>query len=509
MNSATSTDEAAVQKPKLIDQPPSDDIGNIRERRAYTPLQLPLRHILPNPCRDQSFSPLTGWRYYPTSYKEDRLCISFPPAELPETSMAVPAAWSTQMGYHPKMRQPSASTTKPEDWESDKRPEIQVQDSASAKKSRTPVTATIHTTLAQTQLSNLTLETKPSPALPSDCTDLIPKTTLYGYYGKKLKTTIKPSEHYVSWSNGKPSNYIRYSSAFFCPVTNFVFLSGQYGDNFEHEGEIIWFAKKNIAEQAAAAKALDYWMYKDGNQGVSFCHDDPVPLRNTTDTPWHIIPRLIHEKFRRALEERMELEGADTQGVHEPSKLSTQRNTMGFPNTQRLQVLQTEHKAGVQQSNQMQSGGAPLPMALEVEDRSVFVDSSEDYFDWGDSSKRSRAVGNWGNTVPNDQGQLWTRDNTNTHPASKASLAWEAKYKRARMEGRIDQSSNGINPYGAVGAHLESMTFGSNEMRTTRTTVDTQNPNILVGFGRSQRSQHFDSPSNENPANSTQRPFNN
>ena len=87
-----------VEDNGLLSQLPNDDFGTVRERRFSSPMDITRTPILPSPFRDHSFSPLTGFRYYPTANPHDRLSIKV--EGVPSTSMIIPDAWNDRKVDH-------------------------------------------------------------------------------------------------------------------------------------------------------------------------------------------------------------------------------------------------------------------------------------------------------------------------------------------------------------------------------------------------------------------------
>ena len=107
-----------------------------------------------------------------------------------------------------------------------------------------------------------------------------PKLALSKYYKlppRKLK------QNYVTWIKSKNPSGTLFSSLFICPVTEEIFLAGPFSDlgftvtqnskwrrikgNDAIRGEdgFYWYPRKIVAEHAAAARALDCLMMRNGN----------------------------------------------------------------------------------------------------------------------------------------------------------------------------------------------------------------------------------------------------
>jgi hypothetical protein len=145
--------------------------------------------------------------------------------------------------------------------------------------------------------ANATISNNPhplnTPTLPKPAVSgVVPKAALYVFYGKKPRRVQLSGNAYVTWDNQLQTHEVKYTSAFICPITKEVFLSGHYGDAYKKDGCLVWYTKKALAEHAAAARALDCWNWREptGNSGERLGQDDPylkgqAPIDPSTQLP--------------------------------------------------------------------------------------------------------------------------------------------------------------------------------------------------------------------------------
>lgn len=89
----------------------------------------------------------------------------------------------------------------------------------------------------------------------------------------------------------------RFSAIFVCPISCEVFLAGRYGSSYEENGSIIWYSKKSLAEHAAAARAYDCFILREGDmttlqQRKQLGRDQPYHERSEEPLPREI-PRFV------------------------------------------------------------------------------------------------------------------------------------------------------------------------------------------------------------------------
>ncbi|KAL3781907.1 hypothetical protein HJC23_004092 [Cyclotella cryptica] len=112
-----------------------------------------------------------------------------------------------------------------------------------------------------------------------------PKQELNEYY---TRLGLGPSQisqlrkYYVTWSSRFPKE-VRYTSSFTCPLTLETFVCGhipeKHGGVLVHES-LFWFKSKQLATDAAAAKALDCFAFRE-------CHgSDEKPDVRCLDLPY-------------------------------------------------------------------------------------------------------------------------------------------------------------------------------------------------------------------------------
>lgn len=227
---------------------PLDDFGSLRDRPVARSLDVHItglrRQLRPNPSRDLSFLGMTGWRYYPTSYPCDRLSLC---VRLGNVDVKKPD------------NHPSSSPAAKENHNSSTMSSVSTMHSSSA----TVVTAS-------------TCGTKGS-SIHSHVSKNHPKPELYAFYGRRPRRIKLSTSDYLTWDNGKRTHEIMFTSAFICPIKKEIFLCGRFGDQYERDGQLYWYSKKNTAEHAAAALALDCWAYRGYRGGASerFCPETP------------------------------------------------------------------------------------------------------------------------------------------------------------------------------------------------------------------------------------------
>lgn len=145
----------------------------------------------------------------------------------------------------------------------------------------TPTTTTAGTSLSST--STLPLR---SPNLAATA---VPKAALHALYGQAPWRKVISQENYFTWyenchrgpasccftrlahafvdrHDSGPPHALKWTSVFCCPSSGEVFPSGRYGDAYIEDElhECNWYNKKTTAEHAAAARAHDCLLYRQG-----------------------------------------------------------------------------------------------------------------------------------------------------------------------------------------------------------------------------------------------------
>jgi len=151
-----------------------------------------------------------------------------------------------------------------------------------------------------------------------------PKGTLIRWYEKNHKDYPVSSSCYITWHDDGPSHDRRHSTIFKCPRTGEIFSCGQYGEekNYKLKEEepssedlggsaeigsvsVVWYRRKNLAEQAAAARVLDCLTFRKGGDNSSMSHglciDKPrmidVDARETQPAHIHSIRLCIEDPY--------------------------------------------------------------------------------------------------------------------------------------------------------------------------------------------------------------------
>lgn len=352
-----------------ISDPPPDDFGTVRERRDFGPLEISLHPILPSPFRDFSFTGRTGWRYYPTAYEADRLGIASSLEGRPSTKITIPDSWndpvtgsyysepmeSTRRQFeqltsseHPKRQRTNGTEgdTIPIRHEMLHISDMNVADSLSVNPSmsapslgasgtishnaasseevtvRTTSTHSTHATTSTTTSGTTSASTPTSlPVVDLAGPDIIPKQELYFLYGKKPRKVQLKGTDYLTWDNGKPVQDVKFTSIFVCPITKEIFLARSYGDpkTFTKEGDIFWYPKKNSAEHAAAARAVDCWNLREQRHHMKrLSIDTPYEKMDAPELPITQLPANIRDKVLEILKEQATLH--ETLNIHPQSQ---------------------------------------------------------------------------------------------------------------------------------------------------------------------------------------------
>lgn len=369
-----------------LSQLPNDDFGTVRERRDFSPMEITRTPILPSPYRDHSFTSLTGFRYHPTANPDDRLGIRL--EGVPSTTMTIPDSWNDYVIDHSRaIESTRRQLEKLEALERFKRRKIFGEEAAAAfvldpglvvgnSSTTSQPIDTLHTTVdngitdvknvVSSSIDDVTMATESTSASYSTMSvkansvevlsstaahhsqrkdvdvemaspDVIPKKELYLMYGKKpFKVQLKSSD-YVTWDNGKSGQELRFSSAFLCPVTHEIFLAGRYLETpCEQCNGLTWYTRKNMAEHAAAARAIDCWHKREGKHHKKrLSPDSPyhpgdvpaLPMRHLSETTQEIIKAAVdrHEvwqgsKDRKKVTERFRLSPSKGRHQDEPDK---------------------------------------------------------------------------------------------------------------------------------------------------------------------------------------------
>lgn len=94
----------------------------------------------------------------------------------------------------------------------------------------------------------------------------VPKAELHTLYGKPPRRKILSASNYHTWHDGNQAHNLLWTSVFVCPTTGELFSSGSYPGAFVSKQFIFnWYSKKTHAEHAAAARAHDCLMLRDGS----------------------------------------------------------------------------------------------------------------------------------------------------------------------------------------------------------------------------------------------------
>jgi hypothetical protein len=360
MDMDTETSPSTIeQRDGVLSELPKDDFGTVRERRDFGPLEVSLLPILPSPFRDLSFSGLTGWRYHPTAYEEDRLQMGRLLEGRPSNRMVIPDSWNDRVIDHSaavestrrqfeklnslventkrrKVNDSESDSDLLEPMEETKPPELpptqpvpvpvpitttpfnnaaiedhDMETTESSKPDSIPTEeATVVTASTASTITEGASTNSPNPAVDLAGSDVIPKQELYFLYGKKPRTVQIKASDYLTWDNGKPVQSVKFTSAFVCPITKEIFLAKSYGDpsSFEKEGGIYWYPKKNMAEYAAAARAFDCWNLREQRHDKKrLSLEAPYSVEDAPELPIHQFPPPIREKVLAIQEERAAL----------------------------------------------------------------------------------------------------------------------------------------------------------------------------------------------------------
>ncbi|OEU08626.1 hypothetical protein FRACYDRAFT_249519 [Fragilariopsis cylindrus CCMP1102] len=145
-----------------------------------------------------------------------------------------------------------------------------------------------------------------------------PRSILSRYYSKKHRNIKTKLEYFVTWDNGiKISGMPSFTSSFVCPITNEIFFAGPFSARgmqiavkkkkmsevvAPDEDGIYWYPCKKLAEHAAAARALDCLLMRDGgkdfNSDDNFCALEPyMPADKQTYPGDNGIPDQILEQI--------------------------------------------------------------------------------------------------------------------------------------------------------------------------------------------------------------------
>ena len=122
--------------------------------------------------------------------------------------------------------------------------------------------------------------TAESPKKKEDCDNISPpRDAIYQEYiarGFSAEQAQKLKDYYTTWTIG-PSHEMKFSSVFTCPMSGEHFASGIM-DNGEVWGGRVWYKNKKLSMNAAAAKALDCFAFRENNNSSSSlqrCDDEP------------------------------------------------------------------------------------------------------------------------------------------------------------------------------------------------------------------------------------------
>ena len=274
----------------ILGEEPENDYGKVRDRRDFQPLDVGLRPILPCPYRDFTFTALTGWRYYPTKPSLDRLGTSRLFNDKPSTIVDIPESWK-EAGTLDEIRKEASrvENTKRQLEGQDpndailKRPRTEdhlqsLLPSTTRSLSEQQVTratpdtnltqATVNTNFIVDRKANINTSTVAAAGPKMNAAQAVPKGSLYALYGKKPRRVQLAASDYITWDNKAPTHELKFTSVFICPITKECFLAGRYGETYDHDGSLVWYTKKILAEHAAAARALDCWNLREQARGV-------------------------------------------------------------------------------------------------------------------------------------------------------------------------------------------------------------------------------------------------
>jgi hypothetical protein len=111
--------------------------------------------------------------------------------------------------------------------------------------------------------STVVSESTFTPSLSGNCSapSWNPIAKLNEHYHQHQRSVMIPTikRNFVCWPQG-PSNSLRWTSVFVCPLSGECFPSGTLSSDNAVQG--IWYATKRIAEKAAAGRAMDCFRFR-------------------------------------------------------------------------------------------------------------------------------------------------------------------------------------------------------------------------------------------------------
>jgi hypothetical protein len=155
-------------------------------------------------------------------------------------------------------------------------------------------------------------------ALPQLQPTHYPRPVLARYYNKSPRNIKTKFEYFVTWENSiKTPGVTFFTSSFVCPITNEIFFAGPFSARgmqitvkkkkmsevvAPDEDGIYWYPNKKMAEHAAAARALDCLLMRDGGEDFNsddhFCALEPyMPSDKQTSPSDNGIPDRILEQI--------------------------------------------------------------------------------------------------------------------------------------------------------------------------------------------------------------------
>jgi hypothetical protein len=158
------------------------------------------------------------------------------------------------------------------------------------------------------------ISTLDGPILPQSI--MAPKNSLTVWYSRRFKDFVfAANDCFVSWHFG-PSHERYFTCVFTCPSSGEKFMCGTFGDKDKIKitqekvkdrddlVTVIWYRKKKDAENAAAARALDCFSYREGNgdtrKSYGLCTEPPyLEHENTCMIPMSAPDQVYDEVMTR------------------------------------------------------------------------------------------------------------------------------------------------------------------------------------------------------------------
>jgi len=314
-------------------------------------MRYPRHPVITNPYREMRFTERTGWRFSVRDLSKDRLGDSRDflndtaseglPIAWGETTIETKGPSTIQMSLEEEAASNSMNIedimNRLREIESPtltfrtKRPR---EDGDATERKEQKSIVSFPGTASTKSLSTATPASSKEPhQMQIDTSQLdltLAKGALHKFYGRqgKHKRAQLQGRDFISWDNGHRQQDRRYTSVFCCPHTKELFTSGRGHDSIQYslDGIFVWYSTKKMAEHAAAARALECFLYRQHeSQAAKYLLDDPYNYTQGPLFPWNSVSTEVRQKLLEAKDQ------VEKNSEPRPPASETPRNAQQIP----------------------------------------------------------------------------------------------------------------------------------------------------------------------------------